>query len=89
MIRSAGKLALCHDMVSRCRGKKNGMFDECFDTYLSQIGASHDKTRGSERGQYACWMTSPRSLPLMAMSFFLPLTYTNTNVMFKVENFRG
>jgi hypothetical protein len=40
-------------MVSRCHGKKVGMFDESFDTYLSQIGASHEKTRGSEREQYA------------------------------------
>ena len=38
-------------MEPRCRGKKIGLFDESFDTHLSQIGASDEKTRGSEREQ--------------------------------------
>ena len=38
-------------MAPRWRGKKIGPFDESFDTYLSEIGASHEKTRGSEREQ--------------------------------------
>jgi hypothetical protein len=38
-------------MVLRCSGKIISQFDESFDTDLSQIGASHEKTRGSEREQ--------------------------------------
>jgi hypothetical protein len=76
-------------MVPRCCGKKIGMFDESFDTHLSQFGASHEKTRGSEREQYACLMTSPRSVPLTPLDFFLRLTSTDTNDMFKVEKFQG
>ena len=38
-------------MVLRCSGKRIGQFDESFDTDISQIGASDEKTRGSEREQ--------------------------------------
>ena len=38
-------------MVPRYSGKRIGQFDESFGTDLSQIGASHEKTRGFEREQ--------------------------------------
>jgi hypothetical protein len=38
-------------MAPRCSGKKIGLFDESFDTHLSQDGASNEKTHGSQREQ--------------------------------------
>ena len=76
-------------MAQGCCGKRIGHFDESFGTHLSQIGASHEKTRGSKREEYAPVMTNRQSLPLMAWHFFLPLTCTNTTFMLKFGDFQG
>ena len=45
----------------------------CFLNVLAhtshKIGASHEKTHGSEREEYACLMTNRQSLPLKAWHF--------------------
>ena len=62
------------------------MFDESFDTHLSQIGASHEKTRGSEREQ--CMFDDE---PALASSydpdFFVSLICSNTTNMLNFGNF--
>jgi hypothetical protein len=69
--------------------KKIGMLVESFGTHLSQSGAYHEKTRGSEREEYACLMMNRQSLPLMAWQFFLPLTCTNITLTLKFGKFQG
>ena len=89
MIRNTWNLAWCHDMAPRFCGKRIGHFDESFGTHLSQIGASHEKARGSEREEYACLMTNWQWLPLMAWHFFSTVNIHEYNFHVKIWKFSG